>query len=392
MPLFDSFVRGDLGPAPNAESHWSFLNRSARPYFAGIRDEVEGWFSRYPSDANKHLRARLRSADDVPHDSAFFELYLHECLLRLGCTVAVEPSLGSDSRRRPDFLAHTADGSTFFLEAAVAHAETPEHRAERARLSELYDALNRLKTTDYYLDLQLHGAPTAPVRTKDIRRRLLRLLSDLDFEAVAAAFASDNSGDVPSWPFEIPGGLLIVRPLPRGPKFRGRTDVRPVGIYPSKAWFADGQSYLRRSLANKLGRYGELGAPYIVAVNALGDPPDQEDIETVLFRPAQRDAAPNSALLSPTKHTQVTAVLVIVSLLSSTFPYSTGRLWLNPWATCRCPDLIGQLPRCEFIDGAVVERDGLALRSVFGDSMDRLVELGDALRAWRSEEPESPLE
>jgi hypothetical protein len=56
----------------------------------------------------------------VDFPSAFFELFLHELLLRLGCNVEVHPDPGTGSSRRPDFLVTDPDGQQFFLEAVLA--------------------------------------------------------------------------------------------------------------------------------------------------------------------------------------------------------------------------------------------------------------------------------
>jgi hypothetical protein len=368
-------VRDDLGPASHDASHWSILNRSARPYFASIRGVVEEWFSRYPANAASHLSSRLRSRDNVLHTAAFFELYLHELLLRLGCIVAVEPPLSSGTRRRPDFLACTPDGGSFYLEAAVAHTDTPEKRAEQAILAKLYDGLNRLETTDYFLDVQMRGAPTASVRVGDIRRRLSSLLAGLDFDMLRSDFEAGNIATAPTWPFEFRGGSLIIRPLPRGPETKGRADARPIGIYPVKASWVDGQTYLRRSLSNKAGRYGDLGVPFIVAVDALADRPDQEDIEVVLFRESDRNGRPIAkGLLSPIRHRQLSGVFVTAGLSSASFPYCTGQLWLNPWTKYRYPSILEQLPRAELIDGSLAMHGGQTLNALLGTSVEQLAE------------------
>ena len=41
LRLFDDRARTDPSPAPRAESHFGFLNRVDRPYFAAVRDLLE---------------------------------------------------------------------------------------------------------------------------------------------------------------------------------------------------------------------------------------------------------------------------------------------------------------------------------------------------------------
>ena len=62
---------------------------------------MHSWYQRYP-DASAELRTRIRSPKE--HESASFELYLHELLVRLGYSLAVHPE--TESGKRPEFFAH----------------------------------------------------------------------------------------------------------------------------------------------------------------------------------------------------------------------------------------------------------------------------------------------
>jgi hypothetical protein len=46
LQLFDDIERTDPSAAPRGESHFAFLNRIDRPYFAAVRDLLENWFTR----------------------------------------------------------------------------------------------------------------------------------------------------------------------------------------------------------------------------------------------------------------------------------------------------------------------------------------------------------
>ncbi len=158
---------------------------------------------------------------------------------------------------------------------------------------------------------------------------------------------------------------------------KGRLDLRAIGIYPTRAHWVDAQAYLHKSLSVKARKYGqELGAPYIIAVNAVGDRPELEDVAEVLFG-RRRDAAGFgvSGLFSPAHHTHVTAVLVASMVTTSTFPQSDGRLWVNPWADWPLPAALDELTRMEWADGSVLERTGLPLHAILGNEMQRLEEL-----------------
>src|SRR4051812_34142080 len=101
MSLFDSCPREpDRGARP-ADRAFAYLNGSGRPEGAAVRDVLDGWLERYPAAHRAALVARLRREDE--HDTAFFELALHEWAVRRGMEIeAVEPEVPG-TRRTPDF-------------------------------------------------------------------------------------------------------------------------------------------------------------------------------------------------------------------------------------------------------------------------------------------------
>ena len=97
MNLFENILRTDCGPATHTEDTFSFLNRSAWPASEAVRNLLESFFGRYPSSESAELKCKFRAQ----FESAFFELFLHELLLRLGCEVVVHPNLhGTDNKTR----------------------------------------------------------------------------------------------------------------------------------------------------------------------------------------------------------------------------------------------------------------------------------------------------
>jgi len=119
MRLFDNIVRSYLGPAQYAEPKFRYLNRSGRIEVDRIRQELERWFSRYPNAGKRDLRERFRSTSNSNHQSAFFELFLHELLLKLGCMVEIHPETNTGMRKRPDFLVKPPKVGRFYMEARL---------------------------------------------------------------------------------------------------------------------------------------------------------------------------------------------------------------------------------------------------------------------------------
>lgn len=104
MSIFSEIARDDPSRRAHGDGQFTFLDRVAGPYWDQVRELIEDWFSRLCPDAQADIRGRLRSSDDRHVRGAFFELYLHECLLRMGYTVTCHPVL-EGTTRRPDFLA-----------------------------------------------------------------------------------------------------------------------------------------------------------------------------------------------------------------------------------------------------------------------------------------------
>src|SRR5690242_6834994 len=91
MPLFDQIVRAERRARRQNEGSFDYMNTSARPGVAAIRELLEVWFERLPESAKADIRARFRSRDEVQHQSAWFELFWHGLLRCSGYDVEVHP-------------------------------------------------------------------------------------------------------------------------------------------------------------------------------------------------------------------------------------------------------------------------------------------------------------
>jgi hypothetical protein len=119
--------------------------------------------------------------------SAFFELFLHELLLRMDNRVEVHPTLQGNPRR-PDFLVLPLVGSSFYVEAVLAMDETNEEAAARARMHAVYDAINRMDSPHFFIGMNVRGTPDTAPPGRQIRALLERQLADLDPDVVGRTF------------------------------------------------------------------------------------------------------------------------------------------------------------------------------------------------------------
>jgi hypothetical protein len=142
ISVFDDLDRTLVGGAPYLLSHFDYLNTSNRPEADRVRALVDSFLGRYPEGDRDRLRDRLRSIDDIGHLGAFFELALHELLVRAGCCVEeIEPAI-ENSRRVPDFLVETPSGDRLYLEAALATGRSQTDAAARKRLEQAFKIID----------------------------------------------------------------------------------------------------------------------------------------------------------------------------------------------------------------------------------------------------------
>jgi hypothetical protein len=160
VPVFTAGPRFDQRPAYPKESAYAHLDRSAASEADELRSLIEDWLEDYPASDRDDLAARLRSARDDQHRSAFFELRLHRLLVDLGHRIlAVEPKL-PHTWKSPDFLIESREEHRFYLEAVNAQG------------GDLHAVLKRKASRYGALDLPLVVAVTPSGEEDDLRRAL----------------------------------------------------------------------------------------------------------------------------------------------------------------------------------------------------------------------------
>jgi len=300
--LFDETNRTDTGPMQHNETHYEYLNRSKRPEAERIRSLLEDWFSRYPKKQNDFL-LRFKGNE---HDSAFFELYLHEILLRQGFSCQVHPKIeGCDTH--PEFLV-SGRGLDFYVEATIP--DLPQDDAINQRLcDELIDELNKTPS-EYYLDVDFEG--------------LLRNRPSL--KGLKTTLENGKPGER----FELEGdGAKIVITIKYKKETKDEASVLTVG---HGAYFGSpGAIILRKAIGKKATRYGELKMPYLIAINVKGSILHDIEVSNALFgdlcvriNPKTGESIPGrdrrtAKLLSPKgdpQNTRVSGIILLNSLVA----------------------------------------------------------------------------
>lgn len=261
VSIFSTTSRTDPSQANHGESRFQFLDRVAGPYWEQVRDLIEDWFSRLCPDAQADVRGRLRSKDDRQFNGAFFELYLHECLVRMGYVVTCHPKVNG-TNRRPDFLA-VKDGKSIYFEARSASPSDIEVGAT-ARRNDVYDSLDKLSSPNFFLWIDVVEQGAAPLRARPLRRRLESWLGGLNPDDYEFA---NRAEDLPALVYEDADWFIEFHALAKTTAARGREGVRPLGMISrgQEAPISD-EKGIRNALSDKGSAYGDLGAPFVIAV------------------------------------------------------------------------------------------------------------------------------
>ena len=384
MKLFDETERNDCEWAQYAEPLFVYLNRTARPEFARVRDELERWFSHYPPSGQEELRARFRSKIDSQHRAALFELFLHELLLRLGCQVTLHPTVPNVTRA-PDFLAESPDGERFYIEATIATNQSATEAAAQARMNDVYDVLNRhVYSPDFFLWVEIEGVPTTPPPAKEIASFVNRHLAELNPDEITRLYESGRVEGIPQWPFEHGGWKIEFRPIPKKPEARGKPGVRPIGVQSTGVQLVDYRTPIREAITKKAGRYGNLDLPYVVAVNVLESIDEIDVMEalfgkeqfTIVFSPSRpvepvdirMSRLPDGAWVKADgpRYTRVSAVLLATELYVHNIPRANLRLYHNPWAQRPYQSVLTRLPQAVPKDNRMEYIEGESSEVIFG--------------------------
>ena len=389
--LWSSIERTETGPQRYSEAQFSYTDRSAREQAQRVRATFDEWYSRYPEAERAAFASAFRSDIDTQHVAAATELYYHEMLRRMGYAVEVHPQSPSGSSKRTDFRAqHPEVSSPLFLEAVLATDQSDEERAADARKFALYDALNGLGPTDFYLSIHGIGSPgTSPPAAK-LRNQVRAWLASMNADTVSQQIAA--GAPWPALPFEHGGWRLTIDAYPKPAAARGREGTRPIaamnrGLEMLETWAA-----IRDAVEKKAQRYGDLGDPYVVGVNVGQYHVDEIDILAGLFgrevfypdEPGRRKGVVherNGVWTGPggPRNRGVSGVLISNKVEPWAVAQRETRLYHNPWATHPCVGPITQLPQSvprtaaglvlpppDGSDLWMVPVDGVAIREILG--------------------------
>jgi hypothetical protein len=369
MLLFDDINRVAMEPKTELETSFEFLNRSARPAFGLVRDEIERWLTCYPHEHRDELVARFRCEFDSP----WYELFLHQMFLNLNAKLYINPVVGYRGKR-PEFQV-CLNESEFVVEATLFTEETSEARNQERSVGLVLDEINKLDVP-FFLSIDRVRCPKhqqiAPTRVIAFLRRELATI-DAD-----ELIEQKQYHQLPRLEFVDGEASIEFGVLPKSKEERKKKS-RVIGMQSKGFSWGSSEAGLRKALEAKGKKYGELNQPFLIAVNTLGlISLDESELRSALFGSQQEyvPAGGNESLIrhlnnrfwgtedSP-KHQRVSGVLLGMAL-----PWNIPRmkltLFCNPWAACALPQIEWPFPEVSRVEeGFQVKRPETDLASLF---------------------------
>lgn len=371
--LFKDRERNFDGPANYSESHFSFLDRSSQEEAKKVRNLLEEWFSHYPDDnKRKEFLKRFKSQNDISFISSFFELYTHELLFRLGYKIIPHPNIPF-KKTKPDFLVQSPDGDDLYLECVLVTDTNKIELAKNKIKNSVYDIINKIDSPDFFIGMNLKGAPESSPPAKKIKSIIEKWLRNINPDIMEQR----ELDDYPKLYISYDGWDLEVFPILKSQKSRGKNGQKIIGTQmPEVKWEAP-YIVIRDVIKSKVSRYGKFNKPYIIAINVLNLSIQHIDIMNALFGLEKFVISMNSSLKrtrtqdgvflnkSGIQNTRISGILVCDDISPWSIANRESRLYHNPWAKFSCKGEITKLSEASFYNGNYELKEGIHPRILF---------------------------
>ena len=335
------------------------------------RDELARWYSRFP-DQDGDLRSRFRGPDNN-HDGAFFELFLHELLPRLGLSVKVHPRLVDGGR--PDFLVAGPAGKAY-VEATYLNQRSTVPPLE-ANVLNAIDDLDCHVPTDVGLSVWVTGSLKREPRLRPITDDVCSWLNQLDSRSVRWRDGAEKHIRVDPKCSDL---ILALQAVPR------TVASRVIQAWSSSGWSGIVGEEVYNAVSKKADKYKGLDHPLVVAVNipSAGAEPHEEAAlfghQTLRLRRSEDgdDLTPAGIIhtgkalwFDNTKRRShypwLSAVMMFHDLAPWTVANVSACLYLNPYEDDRAPRELRTLGYAAEADGELRRYKGSRLvRDVLG--------------------------
>lgn len=373
MCLFDKGIElFDGDKKDRSESDYSYLNRSSRSKHVNIRSELEKWFNNYPTEHSSSILSPFRSKDNIQHKSAFFELFIHELLLKLGCLIeCIHPKVDG-KQTQPDFLVKSKNGELFYLEATVCFGEKEEQQKRNNLVNDLYDRLDRkINSPDYFLVIHLTESSKMLPKMSDLAGLINKSLNNLNYEDIVEKH-KESETYLELFQYRKNDWDILFGVIPKL-QYRGCKGIKPIGIEFIPRHIVKNREAIYKKLDKKAGKYGKMKYPYIIALNLVcPDEPEDDDIHGALFGEeiVGINRLKNNGLWcfknGKMSNSRVSGVLISTSLRPDNLKNNKIRLYHNPWAEKKYSSELTSLNHIIVKEEKIINKDGRSLLEVFG--------------------------
>lgn len=247
--------------------------------WSDVRRTCESWFGRIPETNRADLRSRFRSRQDSQHDAAFFELFLHEMFLRLGCHVEMHPEV---SGQTPDFRVSQSSKVAYVEATAVGLTSNTIRRNHDEQ--DAINKLNKLTSPYFCLGVDMEGTLRETLSKGELTEKFEKLLNSHDSTEVQETINQFGPYEAPSETIQRGDWTLTGWLLPASDNAGDEQIDRSIVIEPYRAKSVDPISVVRRTLKAKAEKYKRLDAPLVIAANVLHPyyfPPLECDIDVL---------------------------------------------------------------------------------------------------------------
>lgn len=386
LPVFTAKKSNDFRPKGESEAWPAYLRRSSAPVAIKLRSLLDSWVALYPEAHRTRIANRLRSNDDELQ-SAFFELYLHALFKNLGFDVDIHSEPENGTAKRPDFLLRGPAGEELFLEATVVCGASAKDVSVDRLKRQAYDAINNLPIRRFFACLENEeGTPRSSVPTGKLCREILSWLESLEEDQRPLSQSLlDSCDSLPLFYWKHDGWQLKFRAVPSdAADLVSRPESRGLGIRKHSFGPVDFVEKIRASLRAKAGKYGELGRPYIIALNVLSPLVGPYSIQEAFFgRVAKRPVydeegderwvadGPRDGFFGnsiPPQNSRVSAVLLVANVRLDNFASSKGEVGLyhHPQAKAPYRGLLNRLQQVALKEDGIFRTPGASIPDLLG--------------------------
>ena len=263
------------------ETTYAYYSHSRREEVVAYRRLAEQWLAHYPEQHLTGLLKRLKGKNDGAHESAFFELFLHEYVLRLCDDVEIEGLL-ADSGKRADFVLHYHDGDALAVEALPLQ---PIDGVISENVMLVNDYVIEVTSSDFYIWFgESKGTLDRPPRKRHVQRWAERVLSQLSWEEAHALAQRSGSPLMVIEPLKLHDCLIEAKLYVRSPE--ARTEQTCLGVLAgSHTGSYEVPAIVRNRVLKKIRnkKSSRSDVPFVLAVNIRDRvfKPGEEELEVL---------------------------------------------------------------------------------------------------------------